>query len=126
MEIMQIAKPYFEGLANRELLLPWCHSCGRPHFYPRSACPHCWGEKYEWRAARGDAVVHSVTAVRANPPSAFKPLLPYCIAVVQLEEGVRMLTNIVSDQPSTKVGDRVRVEFAERGGEVLPLFRPVK
>ena len=123
MELMRIARPYFEGLSRRELLLPWCASCGKPHFYPRSACPHCWAEEYTWRTASGRASVHSVTQVRANPPSKFKALLPYWIAIVELEEQVRMLTNLVDDGRAFSVGDPLHLQFADRDGESLPMFR---
>lgn len=121
--MMNIAKPFYEGLKHNELLLPWCKSCGKPHFYPRSACPHCWFEEYDWRRAAGTGVVHSFTVVRANPPTSFVPLLPYPIAIIDLEEGVRMLSNIVGECKDLAIGDRVRVEFVTRGGESLPLFR---
>lgn len=120
---MAIAQPFFDGLAHNELLLPWCKSCGKPHFYPRFACPHCWGEDYEWRRARGSGIVHSFSRVRANPPSAFATRLPFMIAIIDLDEGVRLLSNIVDDPSDLAIGDRVRVEFHVRDGVNLPLFR---
>lgn len=120
---MTIAKPFEEGLRQRMLLLPWCTSCGQVHFYPRSACPHCWGEMYEWRLAKGTGRIHSFTVTRANPPSAFMGQLPFGIAIVDLDEGVRMLANIVPLYETVKIGDRVKVTFIERDGQVLPAFQ---
>ena len=119
------AKPYLEGLERHELRLPWCRSCGKPHFYPRTACPHCWGEGYNWRPASGKAVVHTFVVVRNNPPTAFRDMLPFVIAIVELEEGVRMLTNIVGDTEGLAIGDRVALEFTEHNGQTLPVFRRV-
>lgn len=123
--MMAIAKPFYEGLRRRQLLLPWCKSCNRCHFYPRSACPHCWSEEYDWRPAAGTGTVHSFTVVRSNPPSAFRPRLPYTIAIIDLDEGVRLMSNILSDPKALKIGDRVKVEFVERDNEMLPLFRAI-
>lgn len=123
--MMTIAKPFYEGLSRRQLLLPWCKACGKPHFYPRSACPYCWGEEYEWRPAAGTGTVHTFTIVRSNPPSAFRPRLPFTIAIIDLHEGVRLMSNILSDPVTLKIGDRVKVEFVERDNQMLPLFRAV-
>jgi uncharacterized OB-fold protein len=118
---MSILKPYFDGLAERRLLIPYCKACGKAHFYPRHACPSCWGEDYDWKPAVGTARIETHTRVMANPPSAFEHLLPFEIAIVELDEGVSMLTNIVGGGEVT-VGAKVALEFIERNGEVLPVF----
>lgn len=119
---MKIAKQYHEGLARDELLVPWCKGCGKPHFYPRSACPHCWGEEYEWRRAAGGGVIYAFTIVRANPPTAFTLELPYCIAIIDLNEGVRLLSNVIESE-GLAIGDRVQLTFDNRSEVRLPLFR---
>ncbi|MCV0438914.1 MAG: zinc ribbon domain-containing protein [Hydrogenophaga sp.] len=119
---MSILKPYFDGLIERRLLIPYCKSCGKPHFYPRHACPSCWGEEYDWKDASGNARIGTHTRVLANPPSAFEPLLPFEIAIVELEEGVSMLTNIVGGG-TVSVDAKVSLEFIERNGQSLPVFR---
>ena len=123
MEIMTIAKPFFEGLQANEFLLPWCKSCGKAHFYPRSACPHCWGEEYDWRPAAGTGTVDNITVVRANPPTAFRDEIPFTIVIVELDEGVRLLSNVLDEPGTVSIGDRVRVEIVERDGDRVPLFR---
>lgn len=124
--MMNIQKPFFEGLKQNRLLIPYCKSCGKAHFYPRSACPHCWSEEdYDWREAKGSGVVHTFTIVRNNPPPAFVPLLPFPIAIIELDEGVRLLSNIVGEYEDTSIGDNVQVEFVERNGQTLPMFRRV-
>ena len=123
---MKIAKPFYEGLEQRKLLVPWCKSCGKPHFYPRSACPHCWSdEDYNWREAKGTGVIHTFTVVRSNPPPAFVPMLPFPIAIIDLDEGIRVLSNIVGESAGMAIGDKVQVEFVTRGGESLPMFRRI-
>ena len=123
MEIMTIARPFFDGLQERRFLLPWCRSCGKAHFYPRSACPYCWSEDYDWRDAAGTGTVDNITVVRANPPTAFRDRTPYTIAIVVLDEQVRLLSNVLDEPGTVSIGDRVRVEFVERDGEVIPAFR---
>jgi uncharacterized OB-fold protein len=124
--MMNIQKPFFAGLEANKLLVPFCKSCGKPHFYPRSACPHCWCEdEYDWREANGTGVIHTFTIVRSNPAPAFVPMLPFSVAIVELDEGVRLLSNIVGDYEDLAIGDKVEVEFVEREGQTLPLFRRV-
>ena len=125
--MIQNAIPYAEGLKQHQLLIPWCKSCGKPHFYPRSACPHCWSEEdYDWRSAKGTGTVHTFTIVRSNPPVEFVPLLPFPIAIIDLDEGVKLMANIVGDDwEKVAIGDRVQVEFIERDGEALPAFRKI-
>lgn len=122
---MKIARPFHQGLEAGRLLLPWCTDCGKPHFYPRSACPHCWGETYDWREAAGTGTVHTHTVVRSNPPPDFVPMLPYPIVIIDLDEGVRMMSNIVGGHDDLRMGECVRVEFHERNGRKLPMFRRV-
>ena len=122
--MMNIQKPYFEGLEEGKLLIPYCKSCGKAHFYPRSACPHCWSEEeYDWREAKGSGVIHTFTIVRANPSPEFVPMLPFSVAIVELEEGIRLLSNVVGEYEDMAIGDKVEVEFVTRDGKSLPLFR---
>lgn len=122
--MMNIQKPFFEGLQQNRLLIPYCRSCGKPHFYPRSACPHCWSEQeYDWREAEGTGRIHTFTIVRSNPPPAFVPMLPFSVAIIELDEGVRLLSNVVGEYEDMAIGDKVQVEFATREGKSLPLFR---
>lgn len=124
--MMNIQQPFFEGLEGKKLLIPYCKSCKKAHFYPRSACPHCWCEDdYDWREASGTGHIHTFTIVRANPAPAFVPMLPFSIAIIELDEGVRLLSNVVDEYEDLAIGDRVKVEFVSRDGKPLPLFRRV-
>ena len=114
---------FWNGVARRELLLPVCDSCGRPHFYPRSACPFCWSEALSWRPSPGLGTVYTFAVVRNNAPMAFELQIPFTIAVVELDEGVRLLANIAADEVEIAIGDRVAVDFEDRDGRTLPVFR---
>ena len=103
-----------------------CNGCGRNHFYPRHACPHCWSDNCEWRAAAGTGRIFSYTVIHHNDTPPFHEMLPYIVALVDLSEGVRVTTNIVECTPEVvHVGMPVEVVYDEISDTVtLPQFRP--
>jgi len=120
-------KPFWDGCREGVLRLPWCRDCGRPHFFPRSLCPHCLGIDLEWRAASGRGRVWSHSTVRLSFwGKAFDDSLPYVVAMIDLEEGVRILSNVVGCGPADVViGMPVTVTFDAVTPDVtLPRFRP--
>jgi hypothetical protein len=118
-------QPFWDGCAAGELRIQRCTDCGRPYFYPRQVCPHCGSAKIEWFTASGDATLYSY-AINHRPAPGFGDA-PYAIAVVQLAEGPRMMTNIVG-VPNTPEALRLdmplRVRFERRGEVTLPVFGP--
>ncbi len=114
-----------EARAHR-LTIPRCLDCGRHHFYPRSLCPHCHSERLEWTPVSGRGTVYSFTVARKPAGPAFAPDLPYVIALIDLDEGPRMMTNlVVPDAEAVRIGDRVAVAFDDVTPEItLPRFRP--
>lgn len=120
-------KPYWEAARSHELLLRKCRACGQHYFYPRDFCPSCFSFDVEWVKATGRGTVYSVT-ICLLPAAGFKDVVPYNLALVDLEEGPRMMTNIV-DCPNDdiKIGMAVEVTFDDVTPEVtLPKFRPLK
>jgi uncharacterized protein len=112
-----IAARFYEAAKAGRLSLPLCKACGKHHFYPRSFCPHCWSEELNWVDVSGEASVYSFTVVRDKDP--------YVLAVVELAEGPRMMTNIIECPPAAvHVGMRVRVNFQPFDGERVPMFSP--
>lgn len=93
-------EPFWDGTRRRELLLPWCLDCGAPHWFPRDACPACLNDRLAWRPATGRGVIYASSTM----PKAAMPMLsdrvPYVVALVDLEEGVRMLSNVVGIDPA--------------------------
>jgi uncharacterized OB-fold protein len=115
-----------EATRDRRLMLPWCTGCERPHWYPREVCPWCLGDAIAWRAASGRATVHAVSVHhRAGMPQ-MEGREPYAVALVDLAEGVRMMTNVVGCDPAdVAVGQAVVVTWESLSdGRNLPLFRP--
>ena len=119
------SQPFWDGCLRGELLYQHCASCIRAQFYPRSACAACGGTALEWRRSEGRGTLHAVTVVYRPPSAAFKLDVPYAVALVDLDEGFRMMANVLSADPErVAIGDRVAVTFERRGEIALPQFRP--
>jgi uncharacterized OB-fold protein len=115
-----VTQPFWDGIAAGKLRLQRCRGCGRHVFYPRPFCPHCTSADLEWVDASGRGTVHSYTIVHRAPPG-FES--PYAVALVDLAEGVRMLTGLL-DVPPEGVTVGLEVELAVAGDPPLPYFRP--
>jgi uncharacterized protein len=120
------AGPFWEGTRSETLLLPWCTECDRPFWYPRAACPGCLSSAIEWRPASGNATVYAVSVQHNAALPEFKDLVPYVVALVDLDEGVRMMSNIVGTEPGdVAVGQRVTVRWEPvDDGRHLVTFEP--
>lgn len=120
------ARPFWDGTRDGRLLIQRCNSCRKAVFYPRLACPHCGADHLAWEQASGRGTVYSYTVVLNNAPSRFAAEVPYVVAVIRLEEGVQMLSNLVEcdlgrlacDMPVEVTFRRIDDEFT------LPMFRP--
>ena len=120
------AAPYWEAAARHELVLPRCESCGLVFFPPRSLCPGCWRDELSWQRMSGRGTVWTFTEVHvAFYDDTWVDDVPYVVAVIELDEGPRLLANIVEpDMESLSIGDRVEAVFEDRpGGVTLPMFR---
>ena len=111
---------YFEAAAEGKLLLKRCNDCGEHHHYPRALCPSCFSDKVEWVQAKGTGEIYTYSVTRRGGPT------PYCIAYVTLDEGPRLMTNIVDcDLDSIKCGQKVKVSFKKtENGASVPVFVP--
>lgn len=118
--------PFWEGLGEGEIRLQRCDDCSRVQFYPRSGCRHCGSTSLTWEALSGDGEVYTYTVVHRAPFEAFKPDVPYVIAVVELAEGPRLVTNVVGcPVDEVSIGMRVRPVFDAAGDGVTILrFTP--
>jgi uncharacterized OB-fold protein len=121
-------QPFWDACRERRLLIKRCRACGRPHFYPRPFCPHCWSDDVDWEEASGRATLYTFSIVRRNDLPPFNERVPYVAAVVDLEEGVRMLTNVVDcSLEDVEIGMRLEVTFRDETDDVtLPVFRPLR
>ena len=118
---------FFEAAARGLLLVQRCSACGHRQFYPRQLCTACAGEPV-WESASERGAVHTFTIVRQNAMPPFKELLPYAVAMIELDEGVRMMGN-VTDCPveHVKIGLRVEAYAVEcEPGLAVPFWRPAR
>jgi uncharacterized protein len=117
---------FWAGTARGVLLLQRCEGCGKALWYPRFLCPHCHSTRLESFEATGRGTVHSFTLTRRGILD-YKDCGPYVLAFVELEEGPKMMTNIVGADPAElAIGQPVEVVFHDTGqGTALPRFRPV-
>ena len=120
------SRPFWEGCRRHELVLQRCADCGTVRHRPRALCPGCLSGEIEWIRASGRGTVYSYTVTHQNQASPFRGAVPYVLAYVDLEEGVRMLTNVVGCDPGDVcVGMPVQVEFVDVDEDrSVPRFRP--
>ena len=116
--------PYWNAARERRLLIRKCKACSSLHFMPRHLCPVCWSDDLEWIESNGKGTVHSFTIIRRAATAAFASQVPYVVALIDLAEGPRMITNVVGENAlSVTIGDRVSVTFEDRGGgAMIPQF----
>jgi len=120
-----VSRPYWEGCARGELLIQQCTSCNHRQFYPRAMCTQCSGE-VEWITCSGRGTVHTFTIVRQYGARPFRDELPYVVAMIELEEGPRMMGN-VTDCPvdDVRIGMPVEAYFVLAGeGIGIPYWQP--
>jgi uncharacterized OB-fold protein len=113
-------QPYFDAAAEGKLMLKKCNDCGEVHHYPRALCPFCWSDRVEWVQAKGTGSIYTYSVTRRGAPA------PYCIAYVTLDEGPKMMTNIVDcDLDTIRIGQKVKVVFKKsENGTSVPMFAP--
>lgn len=126
--VTPLTKPFWDAAKRGELLIQRCRSCGQYQWYPRSSCHKCSSLELEWSKVSGLGRVYSFTVIRrvvGNSPE-FSKDIPFVVAEIDLDEGVRIYSNIVGVNPDeVKIGMRVRVTFEEASPEIyLYKFRP--
>jgi len=124
--ITEDGAPFWAGCREHRLLAQRCVTCGHVRFPPSVLCPKCLGEQTEWVALSGRGQVYSFIIVHRPQHPAFLTDVPYNVAIVELQEGIRMHTNIVEcPNEDLRIGLPVEVVFQKVDDEVtLPKFRP--
>jgi len=119
-------RTYWEGAKNHELLVRKCRVCGAYHYYPRDLCPSCFSFDVDWVRASGRGIVYSFTVCH-RPARGFEEDVPYNIAIIELEEGIRMMSTVVGcPNADIRIGMPVEVVFDDLTADVtLPRFGPV-
>ena len=121
------SKGFWEACQRHELYVQRCGECRALRYYPRALCPACLSDRVEWVRCSGRGTVYTFTITYQNQAAGFRDELPYVLAYVELDEGVRTLTNIVGCAPdAVRIGMPVRVTFDDVTPDVsLPKFEPI-
>lgn len=122
------SKPFWEGAKQHKLLLKRCKACGHIDHPPYLYCTLCSGEECEWIEVSGRATLYAYAVNTYGVPFAFMEDLPYVVALIDLVEGPRMISNIVDCDPEElKNGMELEVVFEEATPEViLPKWKPTR
>ena len=120
-------RPYWEACRRGELLIQKCDRCGEYQFYPRGICVGCFNPGIKWVRASGKGTVWTFTVTYQNRTPGFAEEVPYVLALVELQEGLKMFTNIVECNPrDVSIGMPVEVTFVQATDQVsVPYFKPV-
>jgi uncharacterized OB-fold protein len=121
----RVSAPFWAAADEGRLLYQECPACNHRQFYPRAVCTAC-GADPEWAEASGRGVVHTYTVVRQYGAPPFRDELPYVVAMIELEEGVRMLGNVTDcDVDAVEIGMPVQAyAIAVAEGVAVPFWRP--
>lgn len=104
--------PFWEASRERRLVLPWCDGCARPHWYPREVCPHCLAPDVSWRPSDGRGTIYAASVMPKPAMPMMASLVPYVVVLVDLDDGVRVMSNVIGCEPrAASVGRRVRAAW---------------
>jgi uncharacterized OB-fold protein len=119
-------RPFWDAAKQHRLVLQRCLDCEKAIFYPRAVCPHCMSDRIVWFDATGRGTIYSFTVIH-RAPAQFADGVPYVVALIDLAEGVRMMSNVVDCPPSdVRIGAEVEVVFDDVTPDIsLPKFRLV-
>ena len=119
-------KAFWDSCRRGQLVIQYCDGCDEYQWYPRGICADCWGESVRWVQSSGRGTVWTYTVTYQNRTPGFAEMVPYVLALVELEEGVRMFTNIVDCNPrDVYVGMPVEVTFQTATPQItIPYFKP--
>lgn len=114
---------FWDSTAEHRLMYQRCAECQAAVFPPRGHCPACWSTSLRWQESRGYGVIAAWAVVHRPGHPAFAPLAPYLLALVDLDEGFRLLSRVVDpDAENVPVGAAVQVTWEHSGDVTLPLF----
>jgi uncharacterized protein len=121
------SEPFWEACRRHSLEMQKCNACGQFWFPPGNRCVHCLSDAWDWKALSGKGSVVTFTVMRRAYHPGFSSDLPYTVAVIELQEGPRLISNVVDCAPeAVEIGMAVQVVFQDATPEAsLPLFRPV-
>lgn len=126
-EITELNAPFWEGLAQGEVRLQKCGKCAAHQYPAETFCYECGAQEMSWVTAAGEGTVYSFIVVHQLYHKSFKPFLPYTVAIVQMDEGPRMLSAMLGLNRPVEIGERVKPLIRSVDGDRAFLtYVPVK
>jgi uncharacterized OB-fold protein len=118
--------PYWDHLAQGQLCYQQCNACSHAWLPARSECPGCLAADWRWQAAAGGAKLISWVVYHMAYHPAFASRLPYAVGVVELDEGPRLISNVIGivDAESLKIDQRLVLVIEDESGTAVPRFKP--
>jgi uncharacterized OB-fold protein len=124
-----VTQPFWDSLKTHAMQIQRCNDTGNFFFYPRGMSPFTLSDNISWEPVSGKGTVHALTIVHNQRAPGFAEEVPYVVAIVELDEGPRMMTNIIDVEPDpehVKIGMPVEIVYEDVTDEItLPKFRPV-
>jgi uncharacterized OB-fold protein len=119
-------QPFWDGCKEGRFLIRHCNACGADHYYPRPFCPTCWSNDVAWKEASGRATLYTYSIVHVNDLPPFGERVPYVAAIVELEEGPRVMTNVEGvEHDALQIGMPLVVDYKPISDAVtIAVFRP--
>ncbi len=117
-----ISQPFWTALSEGRVEIPFCASCGSPHFYPRKWCPQCWSDDISWREVEGVGTVWAMSTVHLAFQGIAESEIPYTVVFVDLDAGIRLPGRLRDAGGPVSIGDPVHLVFAEDPARDLPVF----
>lgn len=119
------SEPFWAATTRHELRYQQCRRCGRAVFFTRAVCPGCGSGDLELKLSRGAGTIYSLTVVRRDGQPFFRERTPYIYALVDLDEGFRIASEIVTrDVDRVAISDRVQLTWEDHDEVGIPLFEP--
>ena len=121
-------EPFWDGLRHDRFLLQHCNRCATINWFPRAFCYVCGHDSFDWRDASGKGILETYSIVYRPMNEAWKTEVPYVLAWVKLEEGIKMVTRLImTDGHEPRIDAPVVVRFVDAGGGFkLPFFEEVQ
>ncbi len=123
--VTELGRPFWDACAEGRLVVQRCSACDRLRHYPQERCPDCHADAFDWAELSGRGAIYSYTVTHRAFHPAWADRVPYVVATIELDEGVRMVSELL-DVPASgpAIGQRVEVVFEPlEGFGALPLFR---
>jgi|688.fasta_scaffold920028_1 uncharacterized OB-fold protein len=120
-----LTRPFWLAAKEGKLVVQHCISCNKNQFFPRPFCLHCMSSELEWIQSNGTGTIYTFTINRRGSDPYMNARVPYAVAMIELDEGVRLMANIVdSVLEQIQIGGRVHVTFEALTEHIsLPQFR---